>query len=159
MATTVENNNNNNNNLKLKVKKLSQFAFIPYRASTFAAGYDLISAYDAQVKSKDKEIIKTDIAISIPIGYYGRVAPRSSLAWKNFIDVGAGVIDSDYRGNIAVILFNHSNQNFEVKRGDRIAQLIIEKIATPDIEEVEQLEETERADGGFGSTGINIHNN
>lgn len=80
-------------------------------------------------------------------------APRSGLAWKHFIDVGAGVIDEDYRGNVGVILFNHSEVDFAVKRGDRVAQLVLEKISTPDVVEVESLDETERAAGGFGSTG------
>ena len=82
------------------------------------------------------------------------VAPRSGLAWKYSIDVGAGVIDADYRGPVGVILFNHSDVDFEVKVGDRIAQLIIEKIITPEVVEVEDLDSTERGVGGFGSTGV-----
>ncbi len=81
-------------------------------------------------------------------------APRSGLAWKNFIDTGAGVIDSDYRGNVGVILFNHGGDDFQVKRGDRIAQLILERIFTPDVVEVEDLDATVRGAGGFGSTGV-----
>lgn len=92
--------------------------------------------------------------MAIPSGYYGRVAPRSGLAVKHFIDVGAGVIDEDYRGPLGVVLFNHGQNDFAVKKGDRIAQLLLEKIATPDIEVVEDLDETERGAGGFGSTGI-----
>lgn len=84
----------------------------------------------------------------------GSVAPRSGLAWKHSIDVGAGVIDADYRGPVGVILFNHSDVDFEVKAGDRIAQLIIEKIMTPDVMEVEDLDSTVRGEGGFGSTGV-----
>lgn len=97
----------------------------------------------------------TDIQIELPSGCYGRVAPRSGLAAKHFIDVGAGVIDEDYRGNVGVILFNHSTVPFEVKKGDRIAQLICEQIFYPSIEEVETLSITERGAGGFGSTGTN----
>lgn len=82
------------------------------------------------------------------------VAPRSGLAHKNFIDIGAGVIDFDYRGNVGVILFNHSEVDFEVKRGDRIAQLILEKISMADTVEVDDLDDTERGAGGFGSTGV-----
>lgn len=83
------------------------------------------------------------------------VAPRSGLAWKHSIDVGAGVIDADYRGPVGVILFNHSDTDFEVKVGDRVAQLIIEKIVTPNVvTEVEDLDETVRGEGGFGSTGV-----
>ena len=83
-------------------------------------------------------------------------APRSGLAWKHSIDVGAGVIDADYRGPVGVILFNHSDQDFAVKAGDRVAQLILERIVTPDVMEVEDLESTTRGSGGFGSTGIGV---
>lgn len=98
-------------------------------------------------------MVKTDIQIEVPFGTYGRVAPRSGLAWKNFIDVGAGVIDQDYRGNVGVILFNHSDVDFDVKKGDRIAQLICESIVYPNVVQSESLTETTRGEGGFGSTG------
>lgn len=137
----------------LKIEKLSVSATIPSRGSEFAAGYDLYSAEDKVVPARGKCLIKTDIAIAIPEGHYGRIAPRSGLAHKFFIDVGAGVIDEDYRGNVGVILFNHSDIKFEVSVGDRIAQLILEKISILDIEHVEQLPKTIRGDGGFGSTG------
>lgn len=100
-----------------------------------------------------KEVVKTDIQVEIPDECYGRVAPRSGLAVKNFIDVGAGVIDHDYRGNVGVVLFNHSDIPFEIKKGDRIAQLICEHICYPTAVEVPSLTETERGEGGFGSTG------
>nr|KAJ0205231.1 hypothetical protein LSAT_V11C500238990 [Lactuca sativa] len=80
--------------------------------------------------------------------------PRSGLAWKHSIDVGAGVIDADYRGPVGVILFNHSDNDFEVKTGDRIAQLIIQKIIVPEVMEVDDLDSTVRGAGGFGSTGV-----
>jgi hypothetical protein len=76
------------------------------------------------------------------------------LAWKNFIDVGAGVVDYDYRGSVGVVLFNHSDVDFSIAHGDRIAQLILERISMADVEEVEELFETERGAGGFGSTGV-----
>ena len=98
--------------------------------------------------------MKTDLSIAIPKDTYARVAPRSGLAWKHFIDVGAGVVDYDYRGNVGVILFNHSDVDFEVKHGDRIVQLILERIATPEVLEVEDLDDTARGAGGFGSTGV-----
>ena len=88
------------------------------------------------------------------MGLCGNVAPRSGLTWKHSIDVGAGVIDADYRGSVGVILFNHSDIDFEVRVGDRIAQLIIEKIMTPNVMEVEDLDATVRGEGGFGSTGV-----
>lgn len=89
----------------------------------------------------------------ISSGCYGRIAPRSGLAWKNHIDVGAGVIDEDYRGNIGVVLFNHSNEDFKVIKGDRIAQLICQRIEYPVLQEVTNLDNTSRGAGGFGSTG------
>ena len=93
--------------------------------------------------------------MAIPEGNYGRIAPRSGLAAKHSIDVGAGVIDSDYRGEVKVLLFNLSDTDFEVKPGDRIAQLIIEKYTMTEIQEVEgKLDDTVRGEGGFGSTGI-----
>ncbi len=92
--------------------------------------------------------------MQIPIGNYGRIAPRSGLAAKNFIDVGAGVIDSDYRGEVKVLLFNFSEEEFKVNVGDRIAQLIVEKYTRTEIEEVQDLSESERGAGGFGSTGV-----
>lgn len=81
-------------------------------------------------------------------------APRSGLAWKHSIDVGAGVIDADYRGPVGIVLFNFSDVDFAVKRGDRIAQMILERIETPEVAEVDDLDPTERGVGGFGSTGI-----
>lgn len=89
----------------------------------------------------------------MPSGTYGRVAPRSGLAAKSGIDVGAGVIDADYRGELKVVLFNHSDENVDIKPGDRIAQLVLERIARPSVADVADLDDTERASGGFGSTG------
>lgn len=139
--------------LKLRVKKLSESAKLPTRGSSKAAGYDLYAAKDTIVLARNKAIVPTDISIAVPHGTYGRVAPRSGLAVKNFIDVGAGVIDEDYRGPVGVVLFNFSDTDFKIKQGDRIAQLVLEKIMTPDVEEVEDLDATERGAGGFGSTG------
>lgn len=121
--------------------------------SKLAAGYDLKSAYDYIIPGMGKIIAKTDISIRVPDGTYGRVAPRSGLAAKNHIDIGAGVVDQDYTGNIGVVMFNHAQEDFEVKKGDRIAQFICEKIEYPELEEVASLSSTERGEGGFGSTG------
>ncbi|XP_041895024.1 deoxyuridine 5'-triphosphate nucleotidohydrolase, mitochondrial isoform X3 [Corvus kubaryi] len=138
---------------RLRFTKLSENAFAPSRGSARAAGYDLYSAYDCVIPPMEKAVVKTDIQIALPSGCYGRVAPRSGLAAKHFIDVGAGVIDEDYRGNVGVVLFNFGKETFEVKKGDRIAQLICERIYYPELEEVEALDDTERGEGGFGSTG------
>ena len=142
-------------NVALKWARLSEHAFAPTRGSKFAAGYDMYSAYDCVIPAKGKMLVKTDIQIALPPGCYGRVAPRSGLAAKHFIDVGAGVIDYDYRGNVGVLLFNFNETDFEVKKGDRIAQLICERIYMPELQELEKLDETVRGDGGFGSTGVN----
>ncbi|KAM9422497.1 deoxyuridine 5'-triphosphate nucleotidohydrolase, mitochondrial isoform 2-T2 [Salvelinus alpinus] len=139
----------------LKFSKLSEHATAPTRGSAKAAGYDLFSAYDYSIGPMDKAIVKTDIQIAVPSGCYGRVAPRSGLAAKHFIDVGAGVVDEDYRGNVGVVLFNFSKETFEVKKGDRVAQLVCERICYPDLQELKTLDETERGAGGFGSTGSN----
>ncbi|KAK4188543.1 dUTPase-like protein [Podospora australis] len=137
----------------LQVKKLSETARLPTRGSAFAAGYDLYAARDAVIPARGKALVDTDISIAVPAGTYGRIAPRSGLAAKHFIDTGAGVIDADYRGPVKVLLFNHNDADFEVKEGDRVAQLIVERIYTPEIVEVQELEESVRGAGGFGSTG------
>ena len=137
----------------LQVQFLTEFATLPKRESTGAAGYDLTSASNMIIKGHDKGIVQTDIVIKVPPGTYGRIAPRSGLAAKHFIDVGAGVIDEDYRGNVGVVLFNHSAKDFKVNRGDRVAQLIIEVIQTPEVVNVQRIDGTARGDGGFGSTG------
>lgn len=143
------------------VKRLSPRAIIPSRSSELAAGYDLSAADDAIVPARGKALVMTDLVMAIPVGHYGRIAPRSGVAWKFFIDTGAGVIDSDYRGNVGVLLFNHSDKDFQVKAGDRIAQLILEKISTPPVVVLgndEDFEPTIRGSGGFGSTGGFSHN-
>lgn len=139
---------------RLLVRKLSEAATVPTRGSALSAGYDLYAAYAVQVPARGKALVKTDLAIQCPADTYGRVAPRSGLAWKHHIDVGAGVIDADYTGNVGVVLFNHSAADFEVKPGDRVAQLVLERIAMVPIVEVSALDETTRGAGGFGSTGV-----
>ena len=140
---------------RIYVKKLSDDAILPIKVSSGSAGYDLSSPKDCVVPAHGKLLIPTNLAISIPSNTYARIAPRSGLANKYFIDVGAGVIDSDYSGNVGVILFNHSDEQFQIKAGDRIAQLILEVII-PDaiIEEVSELCETGRGGNGFGSSGV-----
>ncbi|EIE26694.1 putative Deoxyuridine 5'-triphosphate nucleotidohydrolase [Coccomyxa subellipsoidea C-169] len=138
----------------LRVKKLTPDATLPKRGSERAAGYDLASAYDCTVPAHGKAVVKTGLSIAIPAGTYARVAPRSGLAVKHFIDTGAGVVDEDYRGEVGVVLFNHGDADFSVKKGDRVAQLILERIMTPEVEEVEDLDATLRGAGGYGSTGV-----
>ena len=138
----------------LRVKRLSEHAVLPVRGSKLAAGYDLAAAHDRIIPAHGKGLVMTDLAMALAPSTYGRIAPRSGLAAKKFIDTGAGVIDADYRGNVGVLLFNHGEEDFVVKPGDRVAQLIIEQICTPEVCEVEDLAETERGVGGFGSTGV-----
>jgi dUTP pyrophosphatase len=151
-------NNNNNNNMSteipLKVKLLSSNATFPTKGSELAAGFDLASAEDIVIRAGSREMVKTDVAVACPPGTYARVAPRSGLAKKNGIDVGAGVIDADYRGPIGVILFNFGELDFVIKKGDRIAQMILEKVCMAPAIEVIDLDDTERGAAGFGSTGV-----
>ncbi len=137
------------------VKKLTCYGQIPTKGTPNSAGFDLYSAYDVIIPARGKELVFTDISLEIPVGYYGRIAPRSGLAVKHFIDVGAGVIDPDYTGNVGVLLFNFGTENYSVKRGERIAQIIFEKYgANIELLEVINIDETERGEQGFGSTGV-----
>ncbi|KAJ3565812.1 hypothetical protein NP233_g7409 [Leucocoprinus birnbaumii] len=137
----------------LLIKRHSEKAKLPKRGSPLSAGYDLYSAERKVIPAHGKALIDTQISIAVPAGTYGRVAPRSGLASKFMIDTGAGVIDADYRGIVYVLLFNLSDRDFQVEEGDRVAQLIIERIYNPDVLEVNDLDETLRGAGGFGSTG------
>lgn len=138
----------------IKAKRLNDKAKIPTRAHMNDAGLDLCSTEKLVILPQTRKIIKTGIALEIPEGYYGRVAPRSGLAANNGIDVFAGVIDCSYRGEICVILYNSDKNVLIVNEGDRIAQLIIEKYYNFPVEEVSDLSDTARGSGGFGSTGV-----
>jgi dUTP pyrophosphatase len=138
----------------LQVVRLSEDAVLPVRGSEWAAGYDLAASKPTTIDVGGRAIVATDLIISCPAGTYGRIAPRSGLTVKNGIHVGAGVIDADYRGPVGVVLFNLGTEPFEVKRGDRVAQLILEQIVMAPVEEVSQLDSTVRGSGGFGSTGV-----
>jgi dUTP pyrophosphatase len=127
----------------------------PEFGSEAAIGLDLRANSRAVVSSGEVTVVGTGIAIAIPPGYYGRIAPRSGLAVKFGADVLAGVIDSDYRGEIMVLLTAHKPGSFEIKQGDRIAQLILERAERPELQYVSHLGETARGAAGFGSTGTN----
>ncbi|EKM80436.1 hypothetical protein AGABI1DRAFT_113618 [Agaricus bisporus var. burnettii JB137-S8] len=137
----------------LLVKRLSEKAKLPTRGSPLAAGYDLYSAESKLIPARGQAMVDTQLSIAVPVGTYGRVAPRSGLASKFMIDTGAGVVDADYRGVIFVLLINHSEKDFQVNEGDRVAQLILERIYNPEVLEVDNLDETIRGANGFGSTG------
>ena len=138
---------------ELQVRLLRENAVLPVRGSARATGYDLCAASNCIIPSRGKGTVDTGLAVSLPPGVYARIAPCSGLAIKNFIDVGAGVVDSDYRGEVKVILSNHSVEDFPVQAGDRIAQLILERIETPQVKKVAALDDTDHGTGGFGSTG------
>ena len=126
---------------------------VPTRGSDEAAGLDLYASDTKTIPSRTQALVPTGIRIKLPINTYGRVAPRSGLSLKG-IDVAAGVIDRDYRGPVGVILVNNGTSDFIVNSGDRIAQLIVERIADVDIQKVDSVDTTTRGTGGFGSTGI-----
>lgn len=140
---------------ELKVYLRSDKATLPTKGSALAAGYDIYAAEDAVIPGHGQGMVSTDISVVVPIGTYGRVAPRSGLAAKHGISTGAGVVDADYRGEIKVILFNHCDRDFAISKGDRIAQLVLEKIVNADIKQItlEELDITDRGEGAFGSTG------
>jgi dUTP pyrophosphatase len=125
----------------------------PVKGSVGSAGYDLFSHENGIIEPYQHKAFDTGISMTCFISCYGRVAPRSGLAYKHGIDVLAGVIDSDYTGPVKVILQNNSVDAYAVKKGERIAQLIFEKIANPELLIVDHLGETDRGSGGFGSTG------
>ena len=138
----------------MNIKLLSNKAVVPSKGSVGAAGYDLYTTESYELKPGERKAFKTDISLAIPEGFCGRIAPRSGLAYKNGIDILAGVIDYDYRGVIYVCMINNGNEDFEVKKGMKIAQLILEKCYRPKIVLTDKLDSTERGINGFGSTGI-----
>ena len=141
------------NTESLKFKRLDARATLPTRGSAAAAGLDLYSIEVVNLQSLERKLVRTGLAVAIPEGFYGRIAPRSGLATKSGIDVLAGVIDADYRGEIQCLLHNTSNEAIELPAQAKICQLIIEKIITPDPVWAEDLPDTVRGSGGFGSTG------
>ncbi len=147
------------NKITLNIKKIIDVAKLPIFGSESAAGMDVFATDDVIIQPNGRSLVGTGITVSW-IGpdaenYYLRVAPRSGLAVKSNIDVGAGVIDYDYRGELKVLLINNHHVNkFHVSRGDKIAQLILEKINRPNIVEVSEHSETKRGENGFGSTGV-----
>ena len=141
---------------QLLVQILGQNGKVPTRGTDFAAGYELHSAEKITLKAKTRQAISTEIAILVPSGTCGRIAPRLGLALKHSMVIGAGVVDEDYRGPIKVILINHGNGDFVVKVEDRIVQLMLECIVLLDTEMVNSLPESTRGDKGFGRTGVSV---
>lgn len=140
----------------LEVKLLSDYAKAPMKATDAAAGYDLYSAVNTIIQPRKRALVNTDIVIALPEGCYGHIAPRSGNSIHHGVETGGGVVDRDYRDPVRVILFNHDKNNeFEVRRGNKIAQLIVERIADTKIEIIDSLDMTVHDDKGFGSTRIN----
>ncbi|HEX6649578.1 MAG TPA: dUTP diphosphatase [Pyrinomonadaceae bacterium] len=137
----------------LRFKKLDDRAVLPQRGSALAAGLDVCAIEDVEIGPRQRSMAKTGLAVAIPLGFYGRVAPRSGLAAKNGLDVLAGVIDSDYRGEICCLLYNTSDEVIRLPAGSKICQLIVEQIITPEADWATELDETARGARGFGSTG------
>jgi len=149
-----------NNKIEVKIEKVEgcEDLSLPISASKFSSGVDLLCAEDTDtvLKPNKVKLISTGIKIMIPEGYEGQIRPRSGLALKHGITVlnSPGTIDSDYRGIVKVILINLGEEDFKIQRGDRIAQLVIQKIFFPNFEIVETLDKTKRGEGGFGHSGV-----
>ena len=137
----------------MKVRFLSDSAFLPTRGSQYSAGLDLYAPCPGEIKPLERLLVPLDISIELPLGTFGHILPRSGLALKYGIHVGAGVIDSDYRGNLGVLLFNLGDQPFSFKEGDRIAQLVVKTYEHVSIENVDDISDTNRGENGFGSSG------
>ncbi len=136
------------------VRRLGPVA-LPARQTSGSAGFDLAAAGDVAIKARAFAAVPTGLAVEMPPGIEAQVRPRSGLAARHGIGIlnSPGTIDSDYRGEIEVILFNFSDKDFRIRKGDRIAQLVFSRIVDVDIRETELLSETNRGPGGFGHTG------
>jgi len=145
------------NEVPVPVKRLPHFAGLelPAYATDGAAGMDVLAAEDVVLAPGERHAVATGLAVAIPPGYEIQVRPRSGLALKYGISVPntPGTIDSDYRGEVKVILINHGTEPFDVRRGDRIAQLVLAPVTRATWLKVDELNETVRGEGGFGSTG------
>ena len=143
--------------VKVEVKRLAHGAglALPAYATEGAAGMDIVSAEDVTIAPGARHAVATGLSVAIPQGYEIQVRPRSGLAFKHGITVPntPGTIDSDYRGELKVLLINHGAEDFEIARGDRVAQLVLAPVVQAAWDEVEELDTTERGAGGFGSTG------
>lgn len=149
-------NKNNAGDLSIDtipIKKLHPEAQIPTKANSSDAGFDLYALESMVLPRQYHKLVKTGIAIAIPEGCVGLIWPRSGLSYKHGLDVLAGVIDAGYRGEVGVILYNTQYGDYRIDRGDRIAQLVIQKVENFSMIEVSELETSERNKGGFGSSG------
>lgn len=138
---------------QLKCKLTHSNAKLPVRKHEGDAGLDIYAVEHSDIPAGTSALLPTGLHVEIPLGYVGVVKPRSGMATSNTLDILAGVIDAPYRGEIKVALMNHGERVFEVKPGDRIAQLLIVPVALPEPIEVKDLSDTDRGAGGFGSSG------
>jgi dUTP pyrophosphatase len=142
----------------IRIKKLAKSEGLPMpeKASKGSSGFDLLACVDEDLEIGPGSFVPTGLSIELPAGYEAQVRPRSGLALRDGITVlnSPGTIDSDYRGEVGVILVNHGGRAFKIRRGDRIAQLVFCEVCHPELEQVDSLEDTERSSGGFGHTGI-----
>lgn len=139
--------------MKLKIKKLDSEAIVPHYAHSDDAGFDLFSIKDIEIAPGSRLQIQTGIAMEIPEDFVGLIWDKSGLSHKNGLKTLGGVIDSGYRGEVKVGLINLSNETYVLEKGHKIAQMIIQKKETCEIAEVDELSDTPRGEGGFGSTG------
>jgi dUTP pyrophosphatase len=142
---------------EVKVKRLRPSELpLPRYQTAEAAGMDLLADHDIELKPMDRELVATGLSLELPAGFEGQIRPRSGLAWKDGITClnSPGTIDSDYRGEVKVLLVNLSTKLAKIRRGDRIAQLVIAPVCRATLVEVENLAESGRGAGGFGSTGV-----
>lgn len=142
------------NRMKMKVQKMHEHATLPEFKREGDAAMDLYSCEDVLLKSGEQLIVKTGIKMAIPKDHVGLIWDRSGLAAKSHLHTMAGVIDSNYRGEIGIVLRNLGKNDFNVTKGTRIAQMVIQPILSPHIEETKELDETVRGEAGFGSTGM-----
>tara|TARA_R110002020_G_scaffold454308_1_gene669663 strand:- start:2096 stop:2518 length:423 start_codon:yes stop_codon:yes gene_type:complete len=140
--------------MEIKVKKLSTSATIPTKANKSDAGWDLYASADAIIDPSKTELISTDISFAIPDGYVGLIWDRSGMAVKRGLHRFAGVIDSGYRGEVKVCLWNSTDKYSIIHAGERIAQIIFQEVPQFYLKEVASLDTTERGEGGFGSSGL-----
>lgn len=139
----------------IKLIKIHPDAQTPYRQHSTDAGADLHSVENTEIPPLGRRLIKTGLVLEIPVGFYGRIAPRSGLAVKKGVDVLAGVVDSSYRGEICVVLYNTDPyESLVINKGDRVAQLIIERHYNFLFEETDNISDTNRSINGFGSSGV-----
>jgi len=139
----------------LKVKKLSEDAKLPTRGTPQAAGWDLYSIEDKNIRTQSLEVFSTGLSIAVPVGFELQIRPRSGMAFKHQVTVlnTPGTVDSDYRGEIKIMLFNFGPDLVEIRKGDRIAQAVLNRHEVIEFESCQELPETERGPGGFGHTG------